>query len=211
MVSRSPLRGTHSTTGYWLRSLWDDPLNLMTANRLGLGVLPALFTAATTFVSTLTTIITLPLFSTTTAATTVATTATATTSSATTSSATTSSATTATAASATTATAASAAATIATASAATTTEASGAFFTRAGFIDREKSTAKIFAIQASDRGLHGIGCVHADEGKSTRAAAIAIHRQENIGDASELAEKVGNILGGGFEGQVAHIHLGIHN
>jgi hypothetical protein len=26
-----------------------------------------------------------------------------------------------------------------------------------------------------------------------------------------LAEKVGNILGGGFEGQVAHIHLGIHN
>jgi hypothetical protein len=198
VVSRSPLRGTHSTTGYWLRSLWDDPLNLMTANRLGLGVLPALFTAATTFVSTLTTIITLPLFSTTTAATTVATTATATTSSATTSSAT-------------TATAASAAATIATASAATTTEASGAFFTRAGFIDREKSTAKIFAIQASDRGLHGIGCVHADEGKSTRAAAIAIHRQENIGDASELAEKVGNILGGGFEGQVAHIHLGIHN
>ena len=198
VVSRSPLRGTHSTTGYWLRSLWDDPLNLMTANRLDLGVLPALFTAATTFVSTLTTIITLPLFSTTTAATTVATTATATTSSATTSSAT-------------TATAASAAATIATASAATTTEASGAFFTRAGFIDREKSTAKIFAIQASDRGLHGIGCVHADEGKSTRAAAIAIHRQENIGDASELAEKVGNILGGGFEGQVAHIHLGIHN
>jgi uncharacterized cupredoxin-like copper-binding protein len=94
---------------------------------------------------------------------------------------------------------------------ATATKTTGTLFTRTGFIDGELASTKLFAIQSSNRCLHGFWCVHTDKSKPAWATAFTVDRQENIGDAAELAEKVGDFLGVGFEGEIPHIHLGVHD
>ncbi len=165
--------------------------------------LPALFAAAATFVAAFATIIAFPLLAaaTTTAATTVA--AATTTAAATTCSA----AATTVAATACAAAATTVAATACAAAAATT----WALFTRTGFIDCEQTTTEIFAIQARNGSLHRFRGVHADKRKPTRTTAVTIDRKEDICYAAVLREKICDFLSGGFEGEVPHIHLGIHN
>jgi hypothetical protein len=61
-----------------------------------------------------------------------------------------------------------------------------------------------------DRSVHGFCGVHGHEGKATRTAAFTVHRQEDFGDATILGEQLTNVLFLSGEGQIAHIHLGIH-
>jgi hypothetical protein len=164
-------------------------------------VLPAITTA---FVVAATAITAIPLLTTAAAATTAAVAATAT------AAATTAVATTATAAAAattavaTTATAATAATTTATA------EAAWAFFFRTCFVNGEVTTTKIFAIQPLNRGSHSFWSVHRDESETTRAAAFTIDWEEDVGNGAKLGEKLTNIYIGSFEGEIPHIHLGVH-
>ena len=129
-----------------------------------------------------------------TAAATVTTTATAVTIAATATAATTTVTTTAAAAVATTATAA----------------ACRAFFTRTCFVDGELAAHEFLAVLRVDRSIHGFCGVHGHEGEPARASALAVHRQEDFGDATVLGEQLTNVLLLSGEGQIAHVHLGIH-
>jgi hypothetical protein len=159
-------------------------------------VLPAITTA---FVVAATAITAIPLLTTAAAATTAAVAATATAA--------------ATTAVATTATAAATTAVATTATAATTTataEAAWAFFFRTCFVNGEVTTTKIFAIQPLNRGSHSFWSVHRDESETTRAAAFTIDWEEDVGNGAKLGEKLTNIYIGSFEGEIPHIHLGVH-
>ena len=119
---------------------------------------------------------------------------------------------TATAAAATTAVAAAttAAATTVAAASATATTACRTFFTWTGFIDSKLTAHEFLAVLSIDRGIHGFCRVHGHEGKATRTAAFAIHREEDFGDTTVLGKQLTNVLFLSGEGQIAHVHLGIH-
>ena len=110
------------------------------------------------------------------------------------------------------ATTASAAITTATATAAarTTAEATWSLLTRTRFVDGKIATAKVLAVETLDGSVHCLRGVHADKGKATGAPSVAIHRKEHIGDRAVLAEEVRDFLGSGLEGEIPHIHFGIH-
>jgi hypothetical protein len=160
-------------------------------------VLPAITTA---FVVAATAITAIPLLTTAAAATTTAAVAATATAAATT------------AAVAATATAATTTAVATTATAATTTtaEAAWALFFRTCFVNGEVTTTKIFAIQPLNRGSHSFWSVHRDESETTRAAAFTIDWEEDVGNGAKLGEKLTNIYVGSFEGEIPHIHLGVH-
>jgi hypothetical protein len=100
-----------------------------------------------------------------------------------------------------------------TVTAATTTAvaaASRTFFLRTGFIDGELAAHEIFFVQAMDRFAHRGRGVHGDEGETTWAARDVIDWQEEIGHRAEIREELTEVCFRGREGQVAHIHFGIH-
>lgn len=98
----------------------------------------------------------------------------------------------------------------ATATAAAITTACGTLFTGTSFVDGKLSAHEFLAVLRVDRGIHGFCGIHGNEGKPTWAAALAVHRQEDFGDATVLGEQLTNVLLLSGEGQIAHIHLGIH-
>jgi hypothetical protein len=176
--------------------------------------LPAV-TAAATVVTVTTT--TFPLFATTAAAATTVAAAAATTvaaAAATTTvaaaAATTTVAAAASAAATTVAAAASAAAATVAATATAAATTCWALFFRTGFIDCEVATSEILAIQTLNCSRHGLRSIHANESKATWASAFTVNWEKDVCDNAELGEKLADIDIASFEGEIPHVHLGIH-
>ena len=118
---------------------------------------------------------------------------------------------TATAAATTTVTAtATAAATTVTATTAAATKAAWTLFLRTSFIDGQGTALEVEAVQGLDSRLHRLCRRHGHESKATWAAGFAVHRKVDVGDITILREQFTHVEFGRAEGQIAHIHLGIH-
>ena len=114
-------------------------------------------------------------------------------------------------AAATSATAATApAATATTTTAATTTEAAWTVFTRACFVDGKLAALPAHPIDGLDGCVHGFWSVHAHKGKTTWAPRLTIHRQMDVRYFSVLGKKLAQLNVGSLEGEIPHIHLGVH-
>ena len=110
------------------------------------------------------------------------------------------------------ATAAAAAATAAetTAAAAATAaaaEAAGARFLRTGFVDSQGATAEIGAIQLLSRGLRLFSGAHGDEREATWATGHFVHGDVNVGDGTELAKGLTELVFGGLERHIADVQF----
>jgi hypothetical protein len=98
------------------------------------------------------------------------------------------------------------------AAATTTTEATATtFLAGLGFVDAERTTVDVSAVQRLDRAL-GIllGC-HFDESKTTRATGITVEHDLDVCDLAAVPFKGGaqGILGG-LEGEVANVQSRSH-
>lgn len=93
---------------------------------------------------------------------------------------------------------------------ATTTAAAWSFFLRARLVDGEIATAVVLFVEAANGFVHGILRVHGDEGKTAWAAGFAVHGQMDVGDGAVVGEEGADVVLGGVEGQVAHIHFRVH-
>lgn len=92
-----------------------------------------------------------------------------------------------------------------TAAATTKATAARAIFLGTSFVDREGTTTEVFTVQ-------GLGClggifrgVHGDKREATRATGHFVHRDEYVGDVTELSERVAQLVFGGFKGHVPYI------
>lgn len=104
-----------------------------------------------------------------------------------------------------------AAATKATATTTTTAAAeSRTLFTRTRFIDRQEATAEVLAVKSVDGVSHGLCGIHGDKGKAAWTAAIAIHRQVDIGDNAVSGKEIAQVVLSGAKGEIPHIHLRVH-
>jgi len=90
-----------------------------------------------------------------------------------------------------------------TVAAATTTAATAAGFVL-GFIDLERATAKVLAVQRL-HGLLGIGVRHFDEAEAARLAGIAIIDECNFLDGAVLGEQRAHGIFGGREGKISNV------
>ena len=99
----------------------------------------------------------------------------------------------------------------ATATAAAATEAAGALFLGTSLIDAELATAEVLAVEAVDGCRHFLGRAHGDEGEAARTTGDAIHWKEDVGHGAELGKEGLDVLLSGCEGQIAHIHFGVHD
>jgi len=106
---------------------------------------------------------------------------------------------------------------VATAAATATTAATTAategrtFFTWACFVDSQGAALELLAVERLDGGFHAFFVRHRDEGESTWATGFAIHDEAYFGDCSVLAEKFVEIALSAGEGEIPHIHLGVHS
>ena len=122
---------------------------------------------------------------------------------------------TATAATAAVATTAATATVAAATAAATTTTATAttegwAFFTWTSFVHGKRAALERLAIEVTDSVVHaGLVC-HRDESEATWASGFAVHNEAHFGDCAVGAEKFMKIALSDVEGQIAHIHFGIH-
>ena len=98
----------------------------------------------------------------------------------------------------------------ATATAATTVAACWAIFFRTGFIDGQVATTEVFFVEATDGFIHGGLGVHGHESKATRTTGVAVHGQVDVSNGAVVGEEGADVVFGGSEGQIAHIHFGIH-
>jgi hypothetical protein len=111
-----------------------------------------------------------------------------------------------TAAAVTAATTAASAATIAAATtaasaavAAATASASTAFFTRAGFIDVQRTTVNFFTVKLLNRSLRFFSRSHFNETETARKTAVAIGYDRSRFDRSGLRKKLMQIVACGFK------------
>jgi hypothetical protein len=101
------------------------------------------------------------------------------------------------------------AATAITAAATAAITPSTTFFTSLRFVDRERATRDIGAIDTCDRLGHRVSAVHGHKCESTWTAAVTIRWEMNIRYRSVWGEKGFEILFGRIERQIAYIHF--HN
>jgi ribosomal protein L18 len=93
---------------------------------------------------------------------------------------------------------------------ATTTEAARTVFTRARFVDGQLAALPAHPIDGLDGCVHGFWSVHAHKGKTTWAPRLTIHRQMDVRYFSVLGKKLAQLNVGSLEGEIPHIHLGVH-
>jgi hypothetical protein len=119
------------------------------------------------------------------------------------------SATTAAVASATTAAVASAT-TAAVASATTATASAASAFTRAGFVDHQRASADIAAIDGGNCLLRFVFGCHFDKSEAARLAGVAIRDDLSGSHVAGLSEQVMEFLVGHLVAQIADIKFGCH-
>ena len=55
-----------------------------------------------------------------------------------------------------------------------------------------------------------VSTIHGHESKATRTTGVAIHRQVDVSNGAIVSEESADVVFGGGEGQVAHVHFSIH-
>lgn len=109
-----------------------------------------------------------------------------------------------------TATAATTTAATATTTTAAATTVGRAIFTGTGFVHGQRATVPLLAIELLDGIVHAFLGVHRHEGKATGTVGFAVHDDGDFIHLAALAEEFADVGFSGIEGQIAHIHFGIH-
>ena len=106
---------------------------------------------------------------------------------------------------------AAAASATATVAATTTAAATGwTFFFRTSFIDCEIATTEILAIETLNCSRHGLRSIHANKSETTWASTFTVNWEKDVCNNAKLGEKLADIDIASFEGEIPHVHLGIH-
>ena len=84
-----------------------------------------------------------------------------------------------------------------------------AIFTWACFVDLDRATIEIRAVERLDDTFHGILRTHGHECESTWTTAFAIRRKVDVSDFTMLRERVLKFLARCLEREVSYIHF--HN
>ena len=101
--------------------------------------------------------------------------------------------------------AAAAAATESAAAAAAESTATRTIFFRTGFVDGQCATTEVLAIESLSCFGRILGSVHGDKCEAARASGHFVHRDENVGDVTELSERVAQLVFSGFKGHVSYV------
>src|SRR5665213_2354877 len=82
--------------------------------------------------------------------------------------------------------------------------AGGAFFARAGDVDRQRATVHVLAVHAFDGLLGLFGGTHGHKTKAARAVGHAIHHQVGFSDRAKRGERVLQVVFSGIEEKISY-------
>jgi hypothetical protein len=95
-------------------------------------------------------------------------------------------------------------ATVSAAAATPATPARAAIFHRARFVDLDRTSVKLLAVEATDGRFALRAAAHGDERETARAIGGAIHHDFAIGDGAELLESVLKVDFGGLKREISN-------
>jgi hypothetical protein len=81
---------------------------------------------------------------------------------------------------------------------------------RLGFVNLQVTSVEVLSVHRRDGGGRFVSVAVGDEGETTRAAGLTIHRDVDVSDVTELPESVTETIFGRVEGKITNVELGVH-
>jgi len=94
---------------------------------------------------------------------------------------------------------------------ATATTAAASFFPRTSFIDGQRATFPIFAVQSGNGRLGAFFGIHGGEGEAARATGHFIHYDADLVHGAMGGQHVAQIVFGGVKGKIPQVQFRAHN